>query len=575
MKQQRNKCKIWVKIAWPIMTATLILVCALLGIMYWSSYSMTKDNAVGLSRKVYERVNEVVTADTIGEFATEEDMEKSSYRDVETLLNTIKSTGHIKYIYISRMTADGDLVYLADGYPYMDEEGVFIGEPVEEDYIDIYKEIYQSEEPVLGLFEDSEWGRMMTNYYPLQDDKGKVYAVLGIDYNIQEELDRMKDSVRKSALIALALFAVMEILILTVSRSIVKPITTLSEVAQRVADYDLTVKIEGKFFGELEILKDSFEKMIHNNGIMMSKLNGGAENLSEAYREIQGASHSAARMVEETSLTMNEVSEGITRQADAMVSVNGLTDSLSGELGVLGDKIQIAMDATAFLHKNNLDSNENLQVMEKRLKETTRGFEEINVSMGALLEKSSSVVSIIEAIRNIADQTNLLALNASIEAARAGEQGRGFAVVADEIRKLAEESRDAATEIDIIISEVAREIQVSNKVAVSNSEIVLMAEEQLQLTISAYARSNESVGTVIGEVGGLAEGIRNIDSLKNTVLSHMDEVAGVGLRSSGMVQQVSASAQEQTANIEEIVASIDQLNETIHVLRVTIEKFKA
>ncbi len=575
MKQQRNKCKIWVRIAWPIMTAALILVCALLGIMYWSSYSMTKDNAVGLSRKVYERVNEVVTADTIGKFVTEEDMEKSSYRDVETLLNTIKSTGHIKYIYISRMTAGGDVVYLADGYPYMDEEGVFIGEAVEEDYVDIYKDIYQSGEPVLGLFEDSEWGRMMTNYYPLQDDKGTVYAVLGIDYNIQEELDRMKDSVRKSALIALALFAVMETLIFMVSRSIVKPITTLSGVAQRVAEYDLTVKIEGKFFGELEILKDSFEKMIYNNGIMMSKLSGGAENLSEAYREIQGASHSAARMVEETSLTMNEVSEGITRQADAMVSVNGLTDSLSGELGVLGDKIQIAMDATQFLHKNNLDSNENLQVMEKRLKETTRGFEEINVSMGALLEKSSSVVSIIEAIRNIADQTNLLALNASIEAARAGEQGRGFAVVADEIRKLAEESRDAATEIDTIISEVAREIQVSNKVAVSNSEIVLMAEEQLQLTISAYARSSESVGTVIGEVDGLAEGIRNIDSLKNTVLSHMDEVAGVGLRSSGMVQQVSASAQEQTANIEEIVASIDQLNETIHVLNVTIEKFKA
>ena len=98
-----------------------------------------------------------------------------------------------------------------------------------------------------------------------------------------------------------------------------------------------------------------------------------------------------------------------------------------------------------------------------KVDEAMRGVQSSSADVSAAIrelgDKSTRIGGIVDTITAIAEQTNLLALNAAIEAARAGEQGKGFAVVAEEVRKLAEESQQAAASIADLVSEIRSETE--------------------------------------------------------------------------------------------------------------------
>ena len=116
--------------------------------------------------------------------------------------------------------------------------------------------------------------------------------------------------------------------------------------------------------------------------------------------------------------------------------------------------------------------------------------------MGGLTDRSGQIGGIVETISSIASQTNLLALNAAIEAARAGEQGRGFAVVAEEVRKLAEESQQAAERIAGLIGEIQAQTAGAARVVTASAEGTRESVETVQRTREAF----ESIGQAVVDI---------------------------------------------------------------------------
>ena len=183
----------------------------------------------------------------------------------------------------------------------------------------------------------------------------------------------------------------------------------------------------------------------------------------------------------------------------------------------------------------------------------------VTAAIGALAEKSEQIGGIVETITGIAGQTNLLALNAAIEAARAGEQGRGFAVVAEEVRKLAEESQQAAASIADLIGEIQQDTG-------RTVEAVAASANRSQDGAAVVEQAREAFSLIADRVANIASQVQNIAESSG-------EIASVAEQTSATTQQVSASTQQTSASTQEIAASSQQLATTAVTLRELVGRF--
>ncbi len=290
------------------------------------------------------------------------------------------------------------------------------------------------------------------------------------------------------------------------------PIDEARTVLARVAQRDLTVRMEGDYQGDHAAIKKSLNAALTNIGEAFASLTSAVAQVNSAAAEIGSGSQ--------------ELASGAADQAGAI-------DQVSNRLVVVGARTKASA----------ADAHEARAAMERARTDTEQGVERMQTLAEAVadIKKSAdSTAKIVKTIDEIAFQTNLLALNAAVEAARAGDAGRGFAVVADEVRSLAIRAAEAARNTAVLIEE-----------SVQKTETGVKLNDGVRRRLEEIRTGVERASTMMANI---ADGAREQEQELTEVTSAITQIAQ-------LTQRVAANAEESASAAAELQAQAGEMHE--------------
>jgi methyl-accepting chemotaxis protein len=349
------------------------------------------------------------------------------------------------------------------------------------------------------------------------------------DAQMISQAGRTRTAVIIISMLAMGIGLLLSILI---ARSITRPLATAVQTNNRLADGDLTVRIEVDRGDEIGQLLGSMRHMTEKLRQIATQVVSGTGRVRRMADEVTDAADQVSSMSQQLSAGSEQLSQGASEQAAAAEESSSSMEQMSANIQQNADN---ALQTEQIANR----SAERAQASGKAVKETV-------AAMKAIAEK-------ILIIEEIARQTDLLALNAAIEAARAGEHGKGFAVVASAVRKLAERSQQAAGEI--------------NKLSVSSIDVADEAGRLLEQLVPDIQRT----ATLVQEISAASIEQNSGSAQISKAIQQLDQVIQHNAQTA---EELSASAEEMSATAENLTANSSRVLEESGRLQEIVAFFK-
>ncbi|WP_196593393.1 methyl-accepting chemotaxis protein [Pectinatus sottacetonis] len=345
-------------------------------------------------------------------------------------------------------------------------------------------------------------------------------------------------------------------------------VLAVGDFSQKIAQEHLYDKSE---FGDVARAVDAMSKGIRQ---LIKRLSDSSTQLASSSQELTASAEQSAQASNQVAGSVTEVAHAAEKQLEVIGNANNIVQQISTAISQAASNAQTVSsyaDQTAEAANsgevNIKKAVDQMQLIEEKTINTAGVVDELE-------DKSKQIGQIVDVISNIAGQTNLLALNAAIEAARAGEAGKGFAVVAEEVRKLAEQSQEAAKQITELIT------QVQTK---TDDAVIYMSatKEQVNAGTNIVSGAGKSFETILhmvrdmtAQIRNISAGIEEITGNIHNVVTAVGDIDSQSKKASGESQNISAATQQQSASTEEIASASQHLAKMAEELQNAIRKFK-
>ena len=310
---------------------------------------------------------------------------------------------------------------------------------------------------------------------------------------------------------------------------------------------DLTVRIKVAHKDELNELAENFNRFIANVQQIV-------QEVKEASDDVASGNNQLAATMEELATTFNSQAEQISSIVSDMQTISQSSSESSSNLSEVLDIMHESAEQTNH-------GKEQLAVVKNSIMEIHEKSDNLSKTIDELSESSKQIGEILVVINDIANQTNLLALNAAIEAARAGEAGRGFAVVADEVRKLAERTTKATSEIETIITTLQQESEKASHEMKASGEAVVHGVEVIEETSRAFEHVVNGVDRAVSNTNNVVMGV----SEQNCLIQDIDD----------KTQIVASGVEESNSAVSEVALTVSHLQERAEQLKNIVRQFKS
>jgi len=327
--------------------------------------------------------------------------------------------------------------------------------------------------------------------------------------------------------------------------------------------------------------KDEIGQLTHGMDIFIERLQGIIKNMHGSTLALDESSsllleeiNYANVNVEDTSTAVQNIAAGMEETAASVEEINATTENIENAVEIMASKAQEGVSASNQISVRAMELKKNALNSQQIAKQI---IESVEKNLVGTIEKSKEVDKIhtlTHTIIEISSQTNLLALNAAIEAARAGEAGKGFSVVADEIKKLAEETRKTANEIQNISNVVVTSVE---DLAGDAEKILKFISKQVigdyQMLVNTSEQYNNDADLMNGLMSDFSLTADQLKTLIQGIMIAMNEVSITVNDGAGGTQLISEKASVLVNNLIEIQQKMKSNSDIVENLNESVSMF--